>query len=249
LQHLASIGTVSVSQGNVAGRPSYLLTMRPTSTTTTVRAVQVAVDARTFLPLRSQVFANGDGSAVLSAGFTSVSYGRLRSGLFSFTPPTGTTVRRQTLPSPNALFSSATAAKPKSGGTLTLPRLTSRARALGLALVLPDQRALPRSIAFTGASLIAGWKSHGATAVLRYGSGFGTLMLVEMSGQAKDAALQQLAHLPRALIATVIVNARPGYEVSTPLATLATWRQGPTTVLAGGTVPQNVVNVMLAAMR
>jgi outer membrane lipoprotein-sorting protein len=251
LQHLASIGTVSLSQGNAADRPSYLLTMRPTSTTTTVGAVQVAVDARTFVPLRLEVFAKGDDSAVLSAGFTSISYGRLSPGLFDFTPPAGATVRRQTLPSLSTLFSGASPPSTKSGGTLTLPRLETRARALGLALALPDQRALPRSLAFTGASLIAGPKSRSATAVLRYGPGFGTLVLVETSGQkGLDSTLQQqLAHLPRALIATVIVNGRPGYELGTPLATMATWRQGATTVLAGGTVPQDLVNVMLAAMR
>ena len=37
--------------------PRYLLVMTPTSTHTTVGSVQVAVDARTFVPLRVQVFA------------------------------------------------------------------------------------------------------------------------------------------------------------------------------------------------
>ena len=36
-------------------------------------SVQVAIDAKTFVPLRVEVFAKGDTTPVLSAGFTSIS--------------------------------------------------------------------------------------------------------------------------------------------------------------------------------
>lgn len=249
LRRFASIGAVTVSQGEVAGRPSYLLTMTPPSTTTTVHSVQVAVDGRTFVPLRLQVFAKGDGSAVLSAGFTSVSYGHIAGGLFDFTPPQGTTVRRQTLSSVDDLRAAVTKTKPRRH--LTLAQVEAKAHTQGLALALPDQKALPKTLAFAAASLFSPSKAGGATVVLRYGSGFGSLVLVETSGRsAQDSALQQqIAHLPRALVTKVTVNGQPGFELAAPLATVAAWRQGTTDILAVGAVPANLVNVVLAAMR
>jgi outer membrane lipoprotein-sorting protein len=251
LQRFASIGTVAVSQGNVASRPSYLLTMRPRSTTTTVRAVQVAIDARTFVPLRLQVLVRGDSSAVLSAGFTSVSYGHIAGGLFDFTPPKGATVHQQVLPSVDSLFDGALTATTKARRALTLMQVESKAQAQGLALALPVQKALPKSLAFAGASVLRSSKARGVTVVLSYGSGFGSLVLVETSGRfAQYSALQQqVAHLPRALVDTVTVNGQPGYQLDTPLVTVATWRQGTTDILAVGAVPENLMSVVLATMQ
>ncbi len=100
LQRFASTGTVTVSgQQTVAGRESYILTVTPASgAQTTFGSVQVAVDGSTFVPLQVQVYAKGDSTPVLSAGFTKVSYAKNATSLFSFTPPAGATVQHKALP-------------------------------------------------------------------------------------------------------------------------------------------------------
>jgi len=167
LKHFASTGTVAISgQATVAGKPSYLLTMTPTSASTTVGSVRVAIDARTFVPLRVQVFARGDTTPALSAGFTSVSYGRLSDSLFTFTPPSGATVHEQALPSPQGLFGSATTAKPATHRPLTLVQATARAARYGLTLAVPQPGGLPSALPFAGATVTAPTKARAATAVL-----------------------------------------------------------------------------------
>jgi len=75
LQHFAATGTVAVTgDQTVAGRQSYVLTITPAAgITTTLGSVRVAIDGATYVPLQVQVFAKGDTTPTLSAGFTSVS--------------------------------------------------------------------------------------------------------------------------------------------------------------------------------
>ena len=251
LQHFASTGTVTISgQATVAGKPSYLLTMTPTSASTTVGSVRVAIDARTFVPLRVQVFARGDTTPALSAGFTSVSYGRLSDSLFAFTPPSGATVHEQALPSPQGLFGGATTAKPATHRPLTLAQATAKAASYGLTLAVPQPGGLPSALPFAGATVTAPTKARAATAVLHYGAGFGSVVLVESQGVSGQSAglQQQIAHLPRGLVTTTTIAGAPGYELQTPLLNIAAWRHGTMTAVAAGSVPQALLGQFLAAI-
>jgi outer membrane lipoprotein-sorting protein len=251
LQHFASTGTATMSgQATVAGEPSYLLTMTPTSATTTVGSVRVAIDAKTFVPLRVQVFAKGDTTPALSAGFTSVSYGRLSDSLFAFTPPSGVTVHEQALPSPQSLFGGATAAKPATHRPLTLAQATAKAGSYGLTLAVPQRSGLPSALPFAGATVTAPTKAHAATAVLHYGAEFGSVVLVESQGVSSQSAglRQQIAHLPRGLVTTTTIAGAPGYELQTPLLNIAAWRHGTITAAAAGPVPQALLGQFLAAI-
>lgn len=98
LQRLAPNARVDVAgQATVAGREAYLLRLTPTATDTALGSVQAAVDGRTFVPLRLEVFAVGGAEAVLSFGFDSVSYDPVDAGLFAFAPPAGTDVTTRTI--------------------------------------------------------------------------------------------------------------------------------------------------------
>ncbi len=151
-------------QTSVAGEPCYLVVLTPTSTVTSVDSLQVAVDAKTFVPLRLQVYAKGDGSAVLSIGFTSVSYGHIDASLFDFAPPAGATVGEQALPAPEDLYGSSAARKPApdksiashrtSGKSLTLAQVEAVANRYGLALAVPDRP--PSTLPFAGARVAGG---------------------------------------------------------------------------------------------
>jgi hypothetical protein len=249
LQRFASTGTVTMgAQATVAGQPSYALVMTPTSATTTVGSVQLAIDAKTFLPLRVEVFAKGDTTATLSAGFTSVSYGHLSDGLFAFTPPAGAVVKQQALPSGKGMLGSTTAAKPAAAKPLTLAQAKATAARYGLTLAVPQQP--PSPLPFAGAVVTAPSKTHGATAVLHYGAGFGSVALVESQGASRQyAALgKQVAALPHGLVTTTTIAGGPGYELQTTLVNVAAWQHGKTVAVAAGFVSQALLGQFLAAI-
>jgi outer membrane lipoprotein-sorting protein len=82
-------GTVSV-----AGRSAYQLVIAPRDTTSTIGQIKVAVDSKTYSPLRVQVYAKGASKAAIEVGFTQVSFGKPSGTEFQFTPPKGSTVKQ-----------------------------------------------------------------------------------------------------------------------------------------------------------
>ncbi len=86
----------------VAGRSAYALVLTPRSSDTLVGSVTIAVDAQTGLPLSVAVAARGQSSPALSVAFTSLTIGAPDAGLFSFTPPKGSTVKDRTVKQPMA---------------------------------------------------------------------------------------------------------------------------------------------------
>jgi outer membrane lipoprotein-sorting protein len=79
---------------SVAGRAAYALILQPRDTRSLVSEVRIAVDAKTSIPLRVQVFAKNVASPAFETGFTSVSIGRPAAAEFTFTTPPGATVSR-----------------------------------------------------------------------------------------------------------------------------------------------------------
>jgi hypothetical protein len=82
----------------VAGRAAYQLSLVPRSGQSLVGRVLLAIDASRHIPLRVQVYARGSGSLAYSIGFTSLTFGKPAASNFSFTPPAGATVRKETVP-------------------------------------------------------------------------------------------------------------------------------------------------------
>ncbi|MGH3414314.1 MAG: LolA family protein [Marmoricola sp.] len=83
----------------VAGRSAYLLALAPRSANTLVESVQVAIDGKTHVPTRVQVFAKGHTAPVFEVGFTSFDPHSPSSSVFGFNPPPGTKVTRKSLDS------------------------------------------------------------------------------------------------------------------------------------------------------
>lgn len=82
----------------VASEPSYTLVLTPTSPSTLVGSVQVALDANNWMPLQLEVFAKGMDAPAIRIGFTSISFGPVDPSTFDFTPPAGATVTTTALP-------------------------------------------------------------------------------------------------------------------------------------------------------
>jgi outer membrane lipoprotein-sorting protein len=101
-QLLKAIGpsTVVGVQSNVyvAGRPAYQIALMPRSGQSLVGKILIAIDASRRIPLRVEVFGRGAAGLAYSIGFSSLSFGTPAASNFSFTPPPGATVKKQTVP-------------------------------------------------------------------------------------------------------------------------------------------------------
>ncbi|HYY44022.1 MAG TPA: hypothetical protein VE975_02400 [Actinomycetota bacterium] len=86
--------TVSVQRNEtVAGRRVYALTLKPKTNRTLVGRIEIYIDSQTRIPLGTAVYGRGDKEASVSAEFTSVSFGRIPSSTFAFSPPAGATIK------------------------------------------------------------------------------------------------------------------------------------------------------------
>ncbi len=66
----------------VAGRDAYELVVAPRDQRSLVRQIRLAVDARTSLPLRLEVFSTGSSDPAIESGFTSIGYQTPSAGVF-----------------------------------------------------------------------------------------------------------------------------------------------------------------------
>ncbi|MFL6056216.1 MAG: LolA family protein [Actinoallomurus sp.] len=89
---------------SVAGRGAYELVLTPKDGRSLIGRVRLALDGKTYVPLRVQVFARGSNSPAIQIGFTSVTFSKPAAANFSFTPPAGAKVVRQdaSKPAPGA---------------------------------------------------------------------------------------------------------------------------------------------------
>ncbi|MEV5343712.1 DUF2092 domain-containing protein [Streptomyces sp. NPDC052676] len=79
----------------VAGRDAYKLLIEPKQSGSTVGAIRITVDAKTWLPLKFTLTPASGGAAVVDAGFTQISYTRPAASTFDFTPPKGAKVTEE----------------------------------------------------------------------------------------------------------------------------------------------------------
>lgn len=274
LQQVAEYATVEVSgQTTVAGRRAYLLRMTPATDDTALGVVEAAVDGETYLPLRVQVFARGDDTAVLSFGFDSVSFDAVDASMFRFTPPAGAKVTTTTV-SPDAATDGDQAAT--DGGSLArLLRRVGLTRAEVQALV-PfdlawardyDARPFRSGAVLDGSALtsatgtplaqiigaVGGTAGSAAaadlkptTSVLVYGDGFATIVLAQMP--ADDSTAKQLQQLPD-VFGTMTIGGVTARIVSTPLGGVIVWRHGDTTLAAAGMVPMADLKAFASTVR
>jgi outer membrane lipoprotein-sorting protein len=78
---------------SVTGRSAYELVLAPRDSRSLVGDVRIAVDAKTSVPLRVQVYAAGPtGRPAFETTFTSVSFGKPSASVFRFAPPPGAKV-------------------------------------------------------------------------------------------------------------------------------------------------------------
>jgi outer membrane lipoprotein-sorting protein len=143
----------------VAGRAAYDLRLTPKQTDTTVGAVDIAVDARTWTPLRFTLTPRGGGKAVLDIAWTHVSFATPSASTFHFTPPKGakvTNAKPGTRPSRTPGSTSSGGASSSASGLSGVPALIGKGWSSVAELRLPKATVnrLPLSM--------LGSRTHGA---------------------------------------------------------------------------------------
>jgi hypothetical protein len=119
-QALAAVGKTTVVRvdpnARVAGRPVYELVLSPKDDRSLIGQVRLALDGKTYVPLRVQVYARGANSPAAQIGFTSVTFSTPAAANFSFKPPSGAKVVQKTGDQPAAgAKKQQSAGKPPSG--------------------------------------------------------------------------------------------------------------------------------------
>ena len=94
--HAISPSTRVTTGGNarVAGRSAYELVLQPRDRASLVGSVRIAIDGKTHVPTRVQVFARGGSTPAFEVGFTSFDPSAPSASVFAFNPPPGTKVTR-----------------------------------------------------------------------------------------------------------------------------------------------------------
>ncbi len=82
----------------VAGRSAYDLVLSPRDPATLVDSVHIAIDGRTHVPLRVQLFAKRSSTPAFEVGFTHFDPRTPGSSVFGFNPPPGTKVTQGSAP-------------------------------------------------------------------------------------------------------------------------------------------------------
>ncbi|MCZ7663229.1 MAG: hypothetical protein M5U22_10050 [Thermoleophilia bacterium] len=253
LDKLAPHATLTVSTDTVGGRDSYLLVLTPTASNTVLGTVRAAFDGETFLPLRVEVFAKGDAQPVLAAGFTRVSYDEIAAGTFDFSPPADAKVEHKTLSLPAELegmmggafgHPSDASTQPETSAeepaALTLDQAEAQA---GFRLAVPAAPSLPFAAAYViapppgGAAGSATGEAKAPVVVLRYGEGFGSMIVVEtLVAETQWAQLTSaLARVPM-LGTPSLFGGHEAYQLGTRLGSIAAWRQADLAILVAGSV-------------
>ena len=94
LSALAPSTLVSMGpQARVAGRDSYVLTLRPRSRDTRIDRIEIGIDGEHRVPLSAAVFVRGSDSPAALAEFTSVDFGPIEPETFEFAPPPGAKIK------------------------------------------------------------------------------------------------------------------------------------------------------------
>jgi outer membrane lipoprotein-sorting protein len=244
IQKLAPTATLSVSgQEVVANQDAYILKLTPVSPITSFGSIEVAIDGQRWVPLRVQVFAKGGSSAVLSAGFKSVSYQPGADSLFTFTPPSGATVVHKDLSKSLQGAQPGAGAEPKGEKHAAQHKPLTLAQAETAAPFLLTPSSTPAGLEFKGAFVTptkgaaTGTADHPNVAVLHYGAGYGSVLVIETPANAKqDRQIeQQLGQI--SMIGKTTVNGTQATKLQTSLGSALTFTQGGVRVVVVGLVP------------
>ncbi|MGA2925284.1 MAG: hypothetical protein ABSG43_04715 [Solirubrobacteraceae bacterium] len=236
----AGSGAAAPTPGDIAGQPAYTVRVSPKHAGGLLGAAQLAWDSANGVPLELGVYARDDSSPVLELKATEISFGKVDSSVFNFTPPPGTKIVTVSTPAgATGATSSATARKQRKGAKqhAEVTGVAAVARRLSFGLVAPAKLVgVPRQ----SVSLLDSSGTPGA--LVTYGQDLGGMIVVEQPQQAGAGAAsatssgsgsdQQGLSLP-----SVSIDGASGQELDTALGTVVRFSRGAITFTVLGSVP------------
>jgi outer membrane lipoprotein-sorting protein len=204
LTKLSSTTTISVGKpAYIGGQAAYELSLHPTDRNSLFRRVEIFIDAQNHRVLGLDVVDRGN-STVFSIRYSKVSYGAPSASVFSFTPPSGATVKQI---APTSLV-------PKSSMSTSGKAATNSA-----APTVENQLNASHALKFVG----KGWSVVGVTPAGEYNA------LVQQFSKSPSNAME-LKALEKAFT-TVSTPSGPARLLSTPLLNVLVLQNG--TILVG----------------
>ena len=258
IQKLAPDATLTVGDSvKVAGQSCYVLTLTPKATNTVFGSVQVAIDSKTFIPLSVSVYSKGTTDPVLSARTVAPEQTTLTlaeaATQAGFTPLAAQTtdpalafVGASVIPAQQVDLQSLLAKLQSSGlGSVGAGIFGSDTSTTGSG-AQPSASSPPETLP---SSLTSGPVTLGPTVILRYGQGFGTVVLVEAKVPTDVSAQleQTLAAVP--LISRTTVGGLTIYQFSTSLGSIALWEKDGVAFVAAGSVSQTDLGGFISSVR
>lgn len=238
----AHLGLSGAAPTDVAGQPTYTVTISPKPATGLLGSVQLAWDALKGVPLRFAVYARGDSSPVIELAATGVTYGPVPSGVFSMSPPAGAKVVKVSTPA-----SAASAASAKRGSK----RRGHHTEVAGVAAVQSHVKftlAAPATLAGMSRQTVRLLGLGGRpAALLTYGQGLGGIAVLEQPATAQTAKQLNLSqgsgdHQRGIELPTAQINGTTAQELDTELGTVVRFTRGGVTYTVLGSVSPSVAD-------
>ena len=224
---------------NVGGRPAYSASVDPKDTSGLIAGTDVSWDARNGAPLKLAIRAKGSSDPVLAIEATDVNFGPVDASVFDISPPADAKVTN--------LSTMLTGTRDKAGNgdkahssdktRQSQPKVTgfdAVAAKVSFKLVAPAEIAgLKRSEV-----MLAG-KGKDAAAVITYGTGLGSVVVIERNASAKKAAKAQTkqgGESQGVSLPTVDVGGAQATELPTALGTGLMFERGGVSYTVFGSV-------------
>lgn len=219
----AHVGPATPS--DIAGRPAYSVRVSPRRAGGLLAGAELAWDAVHGVPLRAAVYARGNDTPVLELTATHISFGSIPASTFAIPAPANATTVRL----PAARRDHRSARRDRRHAALSA---AATARKVRFPLSAPGSLAgRPRQSVRTIA-----WKGHPA-ALVTYGTGLGTIAVIERQGAAPVApAAGRHGDGASLALPSVSINGSPGRELDTALGTVVEFERGGVGYLVAGSV-------------
>ncbi len=233
-QHLHLSGAVPT---DVGGQPAYTVSMSPNQAGGLIGKLQVAWDAVHGVPLRFAVYARNDSSnPVLQLAASNVSYGPIGSSVFDLQKPSGYHTVNVATPTGAGSSGETPATKGKKGKHSHVTGVSAVAKQLKFTLAAPSSLA---GLKRQSVSLLGGSAHRGA--LLIYGQGLGSIVVMEQPAGASGASQIQLSstqgdHQRGIILPSFSVHGATAQELNTALGTFARFTSGGVTYTVIGSV-------------
>jgi hypothetical protein len=235
---------------DVAGQPSYTVSVSPKHSGGLLGEAQLAWDAVRGVPLRFAIYARGDNTnPVVEIAATGVSYGPIDPSVFQIAPPAGYKVVQVAAPAPSSTAEK-DAAKLTRGKQAEVRGVKAVASQASFKLVAPATLVgLPRQ----SASLLKMGGQGGA--LITYGQGLGEIAVIEQPATASSSQNlnptngngngDQAGDLA---LPSVSINGTTGQELDTALGTIVRFTRGGVSFTVLGSVPPYAADAAARAL-